>query len=138
MRHRSAGSGVNSVFAEGRLANTGVDGAGPVLEHVEMHVEGSVVHELLTNFAARAAAVGKSQSLPRIFSRNRGFSQQFAPLLRHALIDRTKGNMVEGEVGGTHRKCSRNGVETNMNLTHEVGWINNSHATNHRALHKDR
>ena len=54
----------------------------------------------------------------------RGFGQQFVSLLRHSLIDKTKGNTVEREVGGTHRKCSRNGVEPTWTLcTKLVGFI---------------
>ena len=67
------------------------------------------------------------------FSRNRGFGQQFASLLRHFLIDKSKGNAVEREVE-EHTVNSRDGVETNMDLMHKVGWITNYR----RALHKDR
>ena len=52
-RRRSAGSGVNLAFAEGKFADTGVDGAGRLvggLEELEMPVEGSVVHDLLVQW----------------------------------------------------------------------------------------
>jgi hypothetical protein len=79
-RRRSAGSGVNSAFAEGRFADTGVDGAGRLAGGLGASRDdcGSVGStrapctvdkvlarcEPLTDFAARAAAVGKSPSLP--------------------------------------------------------------------------
>ena len=49
-RRRSAGSGVNSTFAEGSFADTGVDGAGRLAGGLGATVEGSVVHELLVQW----------------------------------------------------------------------------------------
>ena len=78
-RRRSAGSGVNSAFAEGRFADTEVDGAGRLAGGLGVSRDacGRVSstrppctvdkvlarYEPLTNFAVRAAAVGKSPSL---------------------------------------------------------------------------
>ena len=73
-RRRSAGSGVNSAFAEGRFVDMGVDGAGWLAGGLGASRDacgrvGSTRApctvdimrcELLTNFAARAAALGKS------------------------------------------------------------------------------
>ena len=82
-RRRSAGSGVNSAFAEGRFADTGVGGAGRLAgglgatrdacgrvgrvgsTRAPCTVDKVLARcEPLTNSAARAAAVGKSLSLP--------------------------------------------------------------------------
>ena len=78
-RRRSAGSGVNSAFAEGRFADTGVDGTGRLAAglgatrdacgRVDSTRAPCTVDKVLarceplTNSAARAATVGKSLSL---------------------------------------------------------------------------
>ena len=62
-RHRSAGSGVNSAFAEGRFADTEVDGAGRLVGGLGASRDACTVDKVLarceplTNFAAQAAAV---------------------------------------------------------------------------------